>query len=197
MAVDPSKFFCLNIIDTCAIWNILSSKKLYQATLSANCLFSCTQYVFYESLLKPRSITSEKEIELQSRLKKEIEKNQFKNYHITIEDLQEVEILEKRKNLSKGELSSIVFARKTRQAFLTDDQGARKLAEQVMDRKKVQTTPHLLGWLFYSNYLIDSDKFDIIEEHNSFNRPLEKYFEEIYLKAFECKLAQNIVNSKC
>lgn len=111
------------------------------------------------------------------------------NYHISIEDLQDIEILQKRKNLSKGELSSIVFAKKTRQALLTDDQGARKLAEQVMDKKSVQTTPHLFGWLFYADFLRDGDKDRIIKEHKDFKRPLAKYFSEMYVKALEFKLA--------
>lgn len=194
MAVDPSQFCLLNVIDTCAIWNILSSKRFYAATLSAKCIFSCTQFVHYECLHKPRTEISEEEIELQNRFKKESEKGQFKNYHITIEDLQDIEILEKRKNLSKGELSSIVFARKTRQAFLTDDRGAKKLAEQIMDEKMVQTTPHLFGWLFYTDFLRDGDKDKIIKEHKSFNRPLAKYFDQIYLKALEYKLAHRTVN---
>ncbi|MDF5724128.1 MAG: XRE family transcriptional regulator, partial [Rhizonema sp. PD37] len=69
----------------------------------------------------------------------------------------DVEILQKRMNLSKGELTSIVFAKKTRQAFLTDDQKARKLASKVMQSDQVQTMPHLLGWLFFVSYLNDND----------------------------------------
>jgi len=190
MAVDPSCFQLLNVADTCSIWNILSSKLFYCATVSAKCSFSCTQFVYYECLVKQRREISDEEIELQSRLRKEMAKGQFINYHISIEDLQDIEILQKRKNLSKGELSSIVFARKNRQALLTDDQGARKLAEQVMDKKSVQTTPHLLGWLFYADFLRDGDKDKIIEEHIFFKRPLAKYFRETYIKALECKLAK-------
>ena len=189
MSVDPSTFFIINVIDTCSIWNILSSKMLYRATLNAKCTFSCTHFVFYECLHRRRKVDSVHDIELQQRFRKEINAGKFSIYHITIEDLQDLEILEKRKKVSKGELSSIVFAKKTRQAFMTDDQGARKLAEKVMAKKMVQTTPHLFGWLIYSGYLSDGDKNTVIDEHKQNGRPLEKYFEKIYLKALELKLA--------
>lgn len=128
-----------------------------------------------------------------TRLREERKHGKFKDYHIDIEDLQEIEILQNRRNLSKGELSSIVFAKKTRQAFITDDQSARVLAQKILDAKMVQTTPHLFGWLFYSNYLIDSDKDRILNEHSELKRPLAKYFEKMYSKAYELKLANRFV----
>jgi predicted nucleic acid-binding protein len=189
MAVDPSVFYTINVVDTCSIWNILSSNLLYNAAMTAKCTFSCTQFVYYECLHKPRQKSSEEDFELQRRYKRERRKGKFSKYHIAIEDLHNIEILERRKKLSKGELSSIIFAKKTQQAFMTDDQGARRLAEQVMDKRKVQTTPHLFGWLIYSDFLSDSDKDQIIKEHKLNGRPLEKHFKKIYLKALELKLA--------
>ncbi len=148
MAVNPSCFHKYNVIDTCSIWNIICSSPFYSATLIANCEFICTGFVFYECLVKKRANESNSDNVLQGILTKEIDKGKFPIHHISIEDLQEIEILENRKKLSKGELSSIVFAKKIRQAFLTDDQGARKLAETILDKKMVQTTPQLFGWLF-------------------------------------------------
>ncbi len=188
MAVDVTRFYKNNIIDTCSIWNVLSSKILYRATLTAGCAFFCTQFVIYECLYKPRKINSPEEIELKNRLRKEKMRGYFKDYHISIEDLQDVDVLEKRKNLSKGELSSIAFARRMSQAFLTDDQGARTLANEFMNSDMVQTIPHLFGWLLYGSFLNDLDKDAIISEHESLNRPLKKYFNDIYLKALEMKL---------
>lgn len=190
MAVNPSKFFLFNITDTCSVWNILSSKTLYAASVHAKCIFSCTLFVMYECLFKPRKYVNNHEIRLKNRLKKEQKNGNFVAYKIDIEDLQDVFLLEKRQQLSKGELSSIVFAKKTRQAFLTDDQSARKLAESFMEKTLVQTTPHLYGWLVYSNYLNDSDKEEVIREHVEMRRPLKKYFEEMHLKALECKLQE-------
>jgi len=191
MAVDPRQFHVLNVADTCAIWNILSSKVLYSASIAANCSFCCTAFVYYECMHKPRKNISSEELELQRRLEQEKKKGQFKMFHIGLDDLNDIEILEKRRSLSKGELSSMVFARRTQQALITDDQGARKLTCHCMLADRVQTTPHLFGWLIYSGVLSDLDKDDIIREHVSFARPLEKYFIQIYMKALEYKLAYN------
>lgn len=190
MPCDPSRFHGLNVIDTCSVWNLLSSKTLCRAALSAGCVFSCTGFVFYECLVKPRKKVSAEEAELQGRLREERRRGHFKDYHLELEDLLEVEFLEKRKRLGKGELSSMAFAKRTRQAFLTDDQGARKLAVGVLDSAMVQTTPHLFGWLFYTGSLLDPDKHAIILEHEQLEKrmPLTRFFEEIYLSALEYRL---------
>lgn len=193
--LNPSQFHPYNVVDTCSIWNILSSKRLYEASISplAKCNFCCTNFVYYECMVKPRDNKTPEALELQERLLAERERReQFKDYHLDIEDLQKVEVLEKRKNLGKGELTSIIFAKKTRQAFLTDDKGARELAEQVITDGRVQTTPHLLGWLFYKNILADSDNASIIEEHSKFRREkrgnLSRFFTEMYERAYEYQL---------
>jgi len=196
MAVDPRQFHLLNVADTCSIWNILSSKVLFNASIAANCSFSCTAFVYYECMHKPRRNISAEELELQRRMEQQRENGHFQMFHIDLDDLNDLEILEKRRSLSKGELSSMVFARRTQQAFITDDQGARRLASHCMRNDRVQTTPHLFGWLIYSGILGDSDKVDVIREHVRFARPLEKYFNEIYMKALEYKLAYNAMKSQ-
>jgi len=188
MAVDPSQFELNNVADTCAVWNLLSSRVLYLAALSKGCSFCMTYFVYYECLFKPRKNPTEKEIELQERLRRQYSEDIFPSFHLDIEDLQDVIVLENRERLSKGELSSIAFSIKTQQAFLTDDQKARKLAGEVMDSNKVQTTPHLFGWLCFTNRLGDGDKDNIIQEHRQFNRPLAPYFEEMYMEALRCRL---------
>ena len=70
---------------------------------------------------------------------------------------------------------------------MTDDSQARKLGQSVLGNNRVQTTPHLLGWLFYIRDLIDSDFLTIIEEHESFLRPLSKYFKEAYHESLRIK----------
>lgn len=189
MAIDISRLHLLNVADTCAIWNVLSSRILYSATPTAKCIFSCTRFVHYECLIKPRTRVTTEETELLNRLKAERAKENFIDYHIEIDDLNDIEILEKRRNLSKGELSSMIFAKRTQQAFLTDDQGARKLATKFIETRMVQTTPHIFGWLVYSGFLGDSDMNSIIQEHSSLGRPLAPYFKQAYLQALECKLA--------
>ena len=187
MAIDPSQFHLLNVADTCSIWNILSSKRLYRAAASAKCSFCCTVFVLYECLHKKRKRISPEDEELKSRLQRERDSQKIIACSLDVADLQDVELLENRRRLSKGELSSIAFAKKTQQAFLTDDQKARKLAETVLANRMTQTTPHLFGWLFFTCMLSDGDKDPIIQEHVRLNRPLEKYFEEMYLEALRCR----------
>lgn len=188
MGIDPSNFHKYNVIDTCAIWNILSSKLLYTTANNAECLFCCTYFVYYECLYKPRKNPKQAEIELQNRFRQEYENGKFKYYHLTIEDLQDVEVLQVRKKKDKGELASIAFAKKTRQAFITDDRGARIEAAKSMDSKMVQTTPHLLAWLIFINYLSDRDLQSIIGEHKQSDRPLEKHFLDAYKIVLEYRL---------
>jgi len=194
MAIDLSFFHLNNISDTCSVWNLLSSRLLYSVACSAGCNFNLTYFVYYECLHKPRKNPTNRELELQERLRKESEKGQFAPYHLQIEDLQDVMILERRMKLSKGELSCIAFAKKTNQAFLTDDQKARKLAGEVMDRNKIQTTPHLFGWLYFTKHLGNGDKDSIIKEHSSFSRPLEPYFESMYQEALRCRIMASSPN---
>ena len=193
MGLNPSEFNKVNVTDTCGVWNILSSQLLYVTAKSAGCNFCCTKFVHYECLYKPRNKHKPEDIELQNLLKKALnDDEQFTSYNLSLEDLQEVEILRQRKNLGKGELSSIAFAKKINQAFLTDDVKARKLAESSIERGLVQTTPHLLGWLFFANYLSDSDLKIIIEQHKQNNQPLEKYFLIMYERALDYRSKQNI-----
>ncbi len=188
MAIDPSQFHLFNVADTCSLWNILSSQRLYRAAGRARCSFCCTVFVLYECLHKKRKRISPEDEELKSRLQSEYDSQKIIACSLDVADLQDVEILENRRRLSKGELSSIAFAKKTQQAFLTDDQKARRLAESVLASRMTQTTPHLFGWLFFTHTLADSDKDAIIREHERLKRPLGKYFEEMYLEALRCRL---------
>lgn len=188
MPIDPRTFQRVNMIDACTVWNILSSNTLYRAALANGCLFSCTDFVIYECLHKTRSRPDHSDIELRNRLLTERLDGRFKSYSLAIEDLQEIEILEKRKRLGKGELSSIAYAKRTGQAFLTDDQKARRLALELIPAV-VQTTAHLFGWLLFEGILRDSDKTAVIAEHEEFQLPLRKYFEETYLSVQQYRFA--------
>ena len=187
MAIDPSRFHLHNIIDTCGVWNVLSSVTLYRRARTGGVNFICTGFVIYECLFKPRKSNDSCDLELCSRLRAARQAADFKTYPLDIADLQTIEILENRKRLGKGELSSLAFALRTGQAFLTDDQKARKLAREVMRASVTQTTPHLVGWLFFTHQLVDGEKDVIIKEHEEMNRHLSKYFEEMYLEACRCR----------
>ncbi|MGH1427846.1 MAG: hypothetical protein ACRBEE_07895 [Arenicella sp.] len=187
MPLKVTNFKKLNVADTCSIWNILSSKVLLNAAKSSSCVFCCTAFVQYECLDKPRKKISVSDSKLQSLLKTEQSQGNFSVYHLELEDLLDVDVLQKRMDLGKGELSSIAFAKRTRQGFLTDDQGARKLASFSLQDDFIQTTPQLFGWLIYKRHLTDNDKNTVIEQHEFHERPLKKYFEEMYLRALEQK----------
>jgi len=143
MPVDPRSFWHSNMADTCSVWNVLSSSCLYQSAVSAGCTFSCTDFVIYECLHKPRQ------------------------------------------GIYEGELSSIAFAKRTSQAFLTDDRGAFRLAREIMVAGHVQSTPHLFSWMIYERILHDSDKETIIKEHESVKGQLRQKFEESYAVALQ------------
>ena len=195
MNSDVTKFVFFNVIDSCSVWNVLSSPIIYQASIQAGCYYALTNYVGYECLYKKRKEKSDETII--AKLEKEIAAKRFMNCTITIDDIQEIEILENRKNLGKGELSSIVFAKKTKQAFLTDDKKARTLAKEVLGSEFVQTTPHLVGFCFYKRYLLDSDFKVLIAEHRSSLTSswgdLSRFFKEAYEESLRIGLMEKHV----
>ncbi len=192
ISVNIKEFSLYNIIDSCSISNLLSSRRLYVASINSGCKFYCTSFIIYECLYKNPKKERPTLQEFRGRLKEEILQGNFKKYDISVEDLQEIEVLQKRKRLSKGELSAMVFAKKTGQEFMTDDKKARVLASEYLGCNKVQTTPHLFGWLFYNGILIDGDKSIILEDHVKMERPLADYLEEMYLEAMKLRLTSNI-----
>jgi hypothetical protein len=186
MQIDVSTFCRLNVTDSCAAWNVLSSTTLYSAAISGGCALCCTQFVEYECLHKRRGIPTPGDVTIQQRFRNDVQQGKITVYHLDIADLQEVEILENRKRLSKGELSSIAFAKRTNQAFLTDDQKARKLARCTLPQNRVQTTPHLLGWLYFAGILTDGYLEAIISDHNGHGRPLEPHLRAAHAEAARC-----------
>ncbi|WP_045768002.1 hypothetical protein [Xanthomonas albilineans] len=187
MAIDPSKFHLINVADTCSVWNILSSPRLYSAAKEAGCNFCLTGFVHYECLIKPRKTPTTNQIELMNRLKHEQERGSFAHHSCDIGDLQTIKMLESRKRISKGELSSIAFAMKIGQAVITDDQEARKLSTNS-GHQLTQTTPHLFAWLHFSGHLGDSDKATVISQHKAMDGHIGPHLEKAYLMALECKL---------
>ncbi|MEA5043775.1 MAG: hypothetical protein VB075_04220 [Petrimonas sp.] len=194
MNIDITQFQKINVVDTCVIDNLLSSTTLYRAARSSNCSFCYTKFVEYEMLYKTRKNLDEKSKKLQQKLIDETKANRFECHNLSIDDLQEIEILERRKRLGGGELSSIAFAKKINQSFMTDDSKARKLGISILGSKRVQTTPHLIGWLFYIQELTDSDLPMVISEHQEYNRPLSNYFEEAYHESLRIKNMNNNVS---
>lgn len=49
--------------------------------------------------------------------------------------------------LGRGELSSIALCKKIGEVFLKDDQKARRIGGSILGNDKIQTIPHITGWL--------------------------------------------------
>ncbi len=194
MAIDPSLFQTTNVADTCGVWNVLSSFCLSNAAFLAKCHFVITTFVNYECLYKPRRSDTPSDLELKARLVKAQSEGRFRPYACELEDLQAVALLQNRKRLGKGELSTIAFAMKYRQAVFTDDQKAKKLA--AAERQVVQSTPHLFSWLIFTRVLVDADKDVVINEHKTVDRPLAEHLEVAYKLALHFRLAYPTNQSK-
>lgn len=184
---NPAQFRLGNVADTCSIWNLLASRTLHTAAKYAKVTLCCTQFVRYECLHKPGEVRPER-AELQQRLQREIQNHCIRCDDIDLEDLQDVGVLERRKNVSKGELSSMIFAKKTKQAFLTDDIKAAKLAAHIMPGDQIQSTPHLMSWLYFSGKLQDSDKDQIVTDLLQLGRNLQPHLNRAYEEALRCRL---------
>jgi hypothetical protein len=180
----------LNVADTCSLWNILASRLLSSTAESAGVSLSSTTFVRYECLHKGGANRPER-IELQKRLQNKVANGRITWHPIDVEDLQEFEILRNRKRVSAGELSVIIFARKTRQAVLTDDNRAQKLARQELGVSLVQSTPHLFAWLYFNSHLNDADKDQIVADLKSLGRSLQPHFDEFHTEAQRCRAMAN------
>jgi hypothetical protein len=187
MAIDPSKFHLTNVVDTCSVWNILSSTRLRSAAKEARCDFCITSFVHYECMVKPRAAPTQADLELRRRLQAEQRGGAFQAHSCGIADLQDVRVLAERKRLGMGEISSIAFAMKIHQAVLTDDQKARKLATDAR-HALVQTTPHLFSWLLFTRKLGDSDVPLVVSQHRASGGDLAPHLDRAYAMALECLL---------
>lgn len=176
MTIDPSKFHRVNVTDTCAVWNVLSSEVLFRRALTAGCDFCCTAYVEYETLVRRRTTNGPAQDELRNRLLRARELGCFKAHTISVQDLTEIARLQVRKRLGMGELSSIAFAQRIGQALLTDDRRARRLAADALGPQRAQSSPHLLAWLYYAGHMSDGDVSTAIAQHEEVERPLRPHF---------------------
>ncbi|MYN10493.1 hypothetical protein [Pseudoduganella aquatica] len=186
MAINPAHFHAVNVADTCSVWNILSSETLHSAAKNAGCSFCITDVVRYELLIKPRSEAKASDIELRKRLVREQSLGGFPSHTCSIDDLRVVSSLEGRKKLGKGELSSIAFAMRIRQAVITDDVKAAKLARES-GHDLTQTTPHLLAWLDFNGALSAPDKVAVLAQHADLNGSLAGPFQRALEMASQCK----------
>ena len=195
MEIDITKCLKPNVVDSCALWNILSSLVFHSVIEDNKFDFCITAYVKYECLEKPRSFSTESERKLKLELEKHIAKGKFPAHELTLEDLQDESILALKNRLGRGEISSIAFAKKTGIAFLTDDMGARKKAKPILGNERVQTSPLILGWLHFHGMINDGDVENIIADHEGLHRPLSKYFREVVGESYRMRYFLSQVKS--
>lgn len=191
MGFDPRKFSSMLATDTCAVWNILSSQKLFYAARCSNLTFCVTPMVVYECLKKPRKFIAPEKEELIRRLHDARKNNCFPQQECQLESLLYVSSIAPKK-LNSGELSSIALAYEIQTiSFMTDEYAARRFVENDL-RLHVETTPKLYGWLHYHCKLSDTDHHHIVHEHENYEtRPLTKYLNEAYNEALVCRCADN------
>jgi hypothetical protein len=158
-------------------------------------MFLVTDYVRYEALVRKRSAPSENDIKMQDEFKEALQaQKDFSLSSVSIEDLIAIANHPNARKLGRGEIAALALARQLRTAFLSDDQGARKMAKSL-GAQPAQTTPHLLGWLYFSDKLDDSDVRTVIIEHEArvpANRGrLSRFFKAVYEEACRCKFVRD------
>lgn len=194
MSFDPARFAAISVVDTCAVWNMLSSQLLNQAAIQAKLYFCTTPMVLYECLQKPRSNITPEQQQLMSRLRRERTAGRFPVQECSLDDLLSVSSKAPGR-LGSGELSCIATAYRIRSiAVMTDEKLARKYAQGSLGLK-VETTPRLYGYLHYHMHLGGADHDGIIKEHERFERrPLTPFFEQAFEDAMRCRLMANPVS---
>lgn len=186
MALNPRQFSKWLVVDSCSIWNMLSSQKLYGAANSTDREFNTTSTVLYECLYKPRKSSSEKFEEIKRRLRAARDGGGFVARDCDLEDLEQIRH-QLPSGLSSGEISCIASAKKSEIAVMTDDRQARHSAESHV-QLVVETTPKLYAWLQYEGHLTEGDHSDVVKEHEIYERrPLTKFFEEALISARACR----------
>ena len=188
MALDPARFSLASVADTCSVWNMLSSRKLYQAAVNAKLHFCVTGMVLYECLQKPRSFVSPERTEMMHRLERARKSGAFPVQPCSLDELTDIARMAP-KGLGSGELSCIAVAYKVRSiAFMTDEKQARHVASTQF-ALNVETTPKLYAWLHYHQHLSGTEHGDVIREHEVYeSRPLTRFFQEAYEEAMRCRL---------
>ena len=183
----PETFWPVNVTDTCAIWNLVSSPTLFRTARKHGLSFVITSTVSYECFVKSRDKPpSRVHAWWRERLRQHLQREEVGRMESTIDDLQEVMGIARREGLGvrlgHGEISCIAVARRLRHAVLTDnkrDFGAiRRLVDGLM-----QTTPRLLGWLYVEEELTDGSVREIIGEHRRNGGEMGKVYEVAHREA--------------
>ena len=183
----PDSFRPVNVTDTCAVWNLVGAATLFRTALRQRLSFAITNTVFYECFIKSRGKRPSAGLtRLRGRLRQHLQRGQVVQVDATIEDLQEVMAMARRRGLvtrlGYGEVSCIAAARRLRQAVLTDNKRDFRAIEELIDGV-LQTTPRLLGWLYLEEQLTDGDIEAIIVEHTHSGGQMTRVYKQAYREA--------------
>ena len=179
MSIDPRNFHHPVVVDTCAVWNMLSARKFFSAVVAARIGLLITQMVQYECVQKPRKSISEEQQELIRRFTAAQADGVLPMQECALDDLFRV-ARQAPRALSSGELSCIAVAlRSGAFGFMTDEKKAR--AHALSLGIPVETTPRLYAWLHFHRHLGDGDHQPIIDEHERHEkRPLTPFLQMAY-----------------
>jgi hypothetical protein len=188
MEINPRKFHPMLVTDTCSIWNLMSSRRLFQSSRCANLFLCITPMVLYECLHKQRKVVTPAKKELIDRLLAARREGAFPLHSCELDDLAAI-TREAPTGLGSGELSCIAVAYRTVTfGVMTDEKKARSYTEKHL-KLIVETTPRLYGWLHYHRFLTDSDHHEVIAEHERHEeRPLTKFLQLTYEAALQHQL---------
>ncbi|KAA0593968.1 hypothetical protein J2848_004134 [Azospirillum lipoferum] len=186
-------FPAVSAIDTCAVWNILSSRTLSAAISRKGCHFVLAEYVRYECLGKPRTNLTEADAALCEKLKTEITSSkQFSVHPLGVDDLRDlVATVGSPKRFHHGEVAALALSRKLGNGFLTDDYAARKVGENTLGQDRVRSTPLLVGWLVYDGQLTDGDIPVIVADNKAYRNKrgfLGSFIQKCYEHAMGLRL---------
>jgi hypothetical protein len=195
ITVDIRSFDPISSIDTCAICNVFSSKRLLGAAIARGASFLVAGYVRYELVVRRRTDPTVGELAIQQEAAAALRSaTVLTELPVSIADLQAVAGRPEARKMGKGEIAAMAMALRMRKAFTTDDQGARRAATTIGVHLS-QTIPQMLGWLVYLGELTDGDIQTVLTQHEERVREgkgrLTPYFRAMYEEACRYRMLQN------
>lgn len=149
-------------IDSCAVTNLFSSRRLIGVSTGNGRGFLVSTYVHYECLVKSRAHQNEHDRAAMAAFSTQLRQGtHFRVSSIDVDDLRALQQKPFARQLGFGELSSVLLALKNKIGVMTDDGKARRFCRADYRDLPVRTTSHLVGWLVYYGMLTDGDVAEI------------------------------------
>lgn len=195
ITVDLRAFEPVSSIDTCAVCNLFSSRRLLAAAIARGASFLVAGYVRYELLVNLRTDPTHGELAIQREAGAALRSaGVLSEQPVSIADLQALAGRPEAGRMGKGEIAALALALRMRKSFTTDDQGARR-ASVALGAGAAQTTPQMLGWLVYVGELTDGDVLTVVAQHEERvmqgRGRLTPYFRAMYEEACMYRMLRN------